>query len=201
MMTRMKTESYVELPRRFINWGLRVDPEQNPVQKSLQQSTKLCNNRNYYNQQNSAITKIITINKTLQQQKSLKSAKLYNNRNHWNQQYYTITEIIQVSNTIQLAILCDNNNNNYTKCYLRTSGNNNDYKWQNSAIKNKTVNIVNCLVVWQKTILSPFFFNGPFPYLIHLMHDITKVYCEKDYIIVLQWSLWRVLVNVLRTAV
>ena len=29
-------DSYVELPRRFINWGLRVDPEQNPVQKSFQ---------------------------------------------------------------------------------------------------------------------------------------------------------------------
>ena len=62
----MKTDSYVELPRRFINWGLRVDPEQNPVQKSLQQSTKLCNNKNHNNQQNSAITEIITINKTLQ---------------------------------------------------------------------------------------------------------------------------------------
>ena len=29
-------DSHVELPRRFINWGLRVDPEQNPVQKSFQ---------------------------------------------------------------------------------------------------------------------------------------------------------------------
>ena len=29
-------DSYVELPRRFINWGLRVDPEQNPVQQSFQ---------------------------------------------------------------------------------------------------------------------------------------------------------------------
>ena len=33
-------DSYVELPRRFINWGLRVDPEQNPVQKSFQLKKK-----------------------------------------------------------------------------------------------------------------------------------------------------------------
>ena len=33
-------DCYVELPRRFINWGLRVDPEQNPVQKSFQLKKK-----------------------------------------------------------------------------------------------------------------------------------------------------------------
>ena len=43
MMMTMKIDSYVELPRRFINWGLRVDPEQNPVQKSTKQQQKYQN--------------------------------------------------------------------------------------------------------------------------------------------------------------
>ena len=42
---RRKRDSYIELPRRFINWGLRVDPEQNPVQKSLQSTKIPCNTK------------------------------------------------------------------------------------------------------------------------------------------------------------